>query len=327
MITVEHLTRRFGPLTAVDDLSFELGRGEVVGFLGPNGAGKTTTMRVLTGFLPATSGRVEVAGLDVLRQSLAVRRRIGYLPESVPFYREHRVGELLRFHSRLHGMERRDAGARIAEVLDRVGLSDRRRALFGGLSKGLRQRVGLAMALLPRPQVLILDEPTSGLDPLQRLEVRRLIAELASEHTVLLSSHILPEVEAVCPRVIILNAGRIAADGKPADLVKELGGGSHLRIEARVGEGAEEARRRLGELAGVDEVIDEGPEGGCERFRIPCEDDLREPVGDLAAREGWVLRELSWERPTLEQLCARIALDLGPGRAAAGDRAGEEPGE
>ncbi|HVS17250.1 MAG TPA: ABC transporter ATP-binding protein, partial [Planctomycetota bacterium] len=258
MIHVEHLTRRFGSIAAVDDLTFHIERGEVVGFLGPNGAGKTTVMRILTGYLPASSGRAEIAGLDVLRQSLEVRRRIGYLPEAVPLYREHRVGEMLVFQARLHGLARREWKARIPEVLERVGLADRERSLIGQLSRGQRQRIGLAVALLPEPEVLILDEPTSGLDPLQRLEVRKLLGELAAEHTVLLSSHILPEIEAVAPRVIILDRGRMAADGTPAELVRRLGGGSALRLEAFVGADVEAALRVLRAIPGVGEVRDLG---------------------------------------------------------------------
>jgi len=308
LIHVEHLTRRFGALNAVEDLSFHLERGEVVGFLGPNGAGKTTVMRILTGYLPASSGRAEIAGLDVLRESLAVRRRIGYLPEAVPLYREHRVSEMLVFQARLHGMTRREWKARIPEVLERVGLADRERSLIGQLSRGQRQRIGLAVALLPQPEVLILDEPTSGLDPLQRLEVRRLLSELAREHTVLLSSHILPEIEAVAPRVIILDRGRMAADGTPAELVRKLGGGSAVRLEAAVGGDVEGALRVLRSVRGVTGVRDLGRLGVHQVFELDCEEDLREDVGAIAAFKGWALRELSWRRPTLEELFARIAL-------------------
>ncbi len=312
MIHVEHLTRRFGALTAVEDLTFHLERGEVVGFLGPNGAGKTTTLRILAGSLPATSGRAEVAGLDVLRRSLDVRKRIGYLPESVPLYREHRVEEMLAFQARLHGLARSVWRQRIPEVLARVGIADRSRSLIGHLSRGQRQRVGIAMALLPEPEVLLLDEPTSGLDPLQRIEVRSLLGELAREHTVLLSSHILPEIEAVCPRVIILSRGRMAADGTQEELVRRLGGASHVRLEAAVGSDPAAAARTLAALPGIAEVIDEGPAGELRAFRLRCESDEREAVGRLAQRQGWAVRELSWRRPTLEQIFARIALEIAP---------------
>ena len=311
MISVSHLVRRFGRFTAVDDISFSLEKGEVVGFLGPNGAGKTTTMRMLTGFLPATRGTIEVAGFDVLESSLEVRRRLGYLPESVPLYREHRVEEMLAFQARLHGLSRAEGKRRAGEVLARVGMSDRRRSLIGKLSKGQRQRIGLAVALLPDPEVLILDEPTSGLDPLQRIEVRNLIRELAENRTVLLSSHILPEIEAVCPRLIILHEGRIAADGTSEALVGELGGETYVRVEAVVPDPSE-ATRLFATLPGVQDVRDQGLVGIHRSFEIVSHEDVREDVGALAAVKGWALRELSWHRPTLEQLFARLALDLDP---------------
>ncbi len=319
MITVSHLSRRFGSNLAVDDISFHLDQGEVVGFLGPNGAGKTTTMRMLTGFLPASSGSIAIAGLDVLRDSLAVRGRIGYLPESVPLYREHRVQEMLLFQARLRRIPRLEARRRAGAVLERVGIAERAGSLIGRLSKGQRQRVGLAVALLPDPEVLILDEPTSGLDPLQRIEVRALIRALARERTVLLSSHILPEIEAVCPRVIILHRGRIAADGQQEALVRELGGESFMRVEADPASDAGRARELLAALPGV-QAVDEAPLAGAHRrFDVRGAGDLRPEIGRLAQQRGWALRELSWQRPTLETLFARIALELEPdhGRAAA----------
>lgn len=310
MISVSHLTRTFGTLRALDDISFEVAKGEVVGFLGPNGAGKTTAMRVLTGYLPASAGTVRVAGFDVLRESLEVRRRIGYLPESVPLYREHRVEEMLEFQARLHGIPRKERASRIDEALQQVDLTDRRRDLVGNLSRGLRQRAGLAVALLPRPEVLILDEPTSGLDPMQRLEVRGLIQALRERHTVLLSSHILPEIEAVCPRVIIVHKGRIAADGTPSELVAKLAGASHVRLEAVVGADVAAALRMLRSIAGVRGIVDQGRVGIHHQFDLACDEDLREDVGAIAASRGWALRELSWRRPTLEQIFARIATGM-----------------
>jgi ABC-2 type transport system ATP-binding protein len=309
MIEVARLCRRFGAHIAVDDASFQLEKGEVVGFLGPNGAGKTTTMRVLTGFLPATSADVlKVAGFDVLRQSLDVRRHIGYLPEAVPLYRELRVGEMMRFHGRLHGMDRGELKRRVPEVLDRVGVLDREHQLVGKLSRGLRQRVGLAVALLPDPDVLILDEPTSGLDPLQRVAVRGLIQSLAAEHTILLSSHILAEVESVCPRVIVIAEGRIVADGTQADLVREFGGEGHVRLEAFVGPDIPAAIRLLESIPGATRVDDCGRLGIHHSFEIRGEGDLREDVGALAMTKGWALRELSLAVPSLDQLFARLVL-------------------
>jgi ABC-2 type transport system ATP-binding protein len=321
MIRVSHLTRRFGHAVAVDDVSFRLERGEVVGFLGPNGAGKTTIMRMLTGFLPATSGSIEVAGHDVFRESIEVRRRIGYLPESVPLYREHRVEEMLGFQARLHRIPSRETRARIGAVLERVGMADRRRSLIGTLSKGQRQRIGLAVALLPDPEVLVLDEPTSGLDPLQRIGVRDLVGELAAERTVLLSSHILPEVEAVCPRVIILHRGRIAADGTATELLARHGA-SFVRVEAALADPAA-ALRLLAALPGVERAQDRGPDGAHHRFDLEGGGpELCAEVGRLAQREGWSLCELSRHRPTLEGLFARIALDLGTDAAV--ERAPED---
>jgi ABC-2 type transport system ATP-binding protein len=310
VISVSHLTRRYGALLALDDVSFEIGRGEVVGVLGPNGAGKTTTLRILAGYLPASSGSARVAGFDVLRQSLEVRRRIGYLPESVPLYREHRVLEMLDFQGRLHGLSKAERKQRIPRILERVGLEERSRDLIGGLSRGLRQRVGLAVALLPEPEVLILDEPTSGLDPLQRIEVRTIVRDLAQRHTILLSSHILPEVEAVCPRVIIIHKGRIAADGTGDDLVKKMGRSSHVRLEAVIGPDTEKVLRWLASIPGVNGVTDHGRRGIHHEIDIHSETDVREEVGALAAQRGWALRELSWRRPTLEEVFARIALSL-----------------
>ncbi|MCK6448605.1 MAG: ATP-binding cassette domain-containing protein [Planctomycetes bacterium] len=314
MITVRHLTRKFGAKLAVDDLSFHLERGEVVGFLGPNGAGKTTTMRILAGYLPASSGAAEIDGLDVLRHSLAVRKSIGYLPESVPLYRELRVREMLDFQGRLHGLSRAERRTRVPAALERVGIVDRSESIVGTLSRGQRQRVGLAVALLPDPKVLILDEPTSGLDPLQRLEVRKLLAELANERTVLLSSHILSEVEAIAPRVIILKDGRIAADGRKEDLLKRLGGAAFVRFEAMVGLAANDvaaAVRAIKSLRGVQDVLDRGRLGIHHVFEVRCDEDLREDLGALALQKKWAVRELSWSRPTLEELFARIALELG----------------
>ncbi len=310
MITVRGLTRRFGPVTAIEGLDFELQKGEVVGFLGPNGAGKSTTMRILAGYLPASEGAAVVAGFDVLRQSMEVRKRIGYLPESVPLYSELRVEEMLEFQGRLHGLSRSERRQRIPRVLERAGIADRSRAIIARLSRGQRQRVGFAVALLPDPQVLILDEPTSGLDPLQRLEIRKLLSELAREHTVLLSSHILPEIEAVCPRVIILSHGRIAADGSKDELLQRLGGGSYVRVEAVVGPDVAGALRLLASIRGAGEVRDRGRLGIHHVFDVACVEDLREDIGALAAARKWALRELSWRKPSLEQLFARIALDL-----------------
>jgi ABC-2 type transport system ATP-binding protein len=319
MIRVSHVTRRFGASTAVDDISFAIERGEVVGLLGLNGAGKTTTMRMLTGFLPATRGTLEVGGFDVLEHSLEVRRRIGYLAEAVPLYREQRVEEMLAFQGRLHGLARTEIRRRTGIVLERVGLGDRGRSLVGRLSKGQRQRVGLAVALLPEPEVLILDEPTSGLDPLQRIEVRNLVRELAADRTVLVSSHILPEIEAVCARVIVLHRGRVVADGRQDELVERLGE-AHARVVVAGGPGVATLRAALAGLPRVSRVEQRQAAEAHAAFDVFGAGDLCAAIGAQAARSHWTLVELSWHHPTLEQFFARVALDLAPpeaGRAPA----------
>ncbi len=232
MIHIEHLTRRFHDLIAVDDISLDVGQGEVLGFLGPNGAGKTTTMRILTGFLPASSGRAEIDGIDVASDSLGVRRRIGYLPENVPLPADARVIEYLDFRARLKGISRGRRAASCDRALQLCGLVPMRRRILGQLSRGYRQRVGLADALLADPPVLILDEPTGGLDPGQRQEVLDMVAKMRGERTVLLSSHVLAEVEHVCSRVAIIKDGRIVADGTPEELEASAGRRGEVEIRA-----------------------------------------------------------------------------------------------
>lgn len=326
MIEVAHLTRRYGSATAVDDLSFEVAKGEVVGFLGPNGAGKTTTMRILAGYLPATRAeRLIVANHDVLRDSMAVRRAIGYLPESVPLYPELRVEEMMRFQGRLHRMGRQELRTRISEVLDRVGVLDRRKQLVGTLSRGLKQRVGLAVALLPNPEVLILDEPTSGLDPIQRGQVRKLIGDLSHEHTVLLSSHILAEIESMAPRVVIIHEGQKVADGSQEEIIQRLGAGGtgagvgHVLVEAAAPSDPAAMAELLKSLPGVEAVTVGDRVGIHHTFLVAGEGDLREDVGALAMTQGWALRELTWKRPTLEQIFTRLVIgDLAVDASAEG---------
>src|SRR5262245_22677632 len=223
MIQVENLTKYYGDYAAVQDISFAVPAGQIVGFLGPNGAGKTTTMRILAGFLTATSGKARIAGFDVFWQPLEVRRRIGYMPENCPLYHEMRVTEYLKFRGGIKGLSGRDTRKRMDYVIERCWLTDVRRQIIGTLSKGYRQRIGLADALLASPPVLILDEPTAGLDPAQIISTRQLIRALGREHTILLSTHILPEVEATCDEVIIINRGRVAAAGALGDLARQAG--------------------------------------------------------------------------------------------------------
>ena len=306
MIEVEQLTKRYAGHTAVDDLSFTVARGEVVGFLGPNGAGKTTTMRILSCFLPATSGAARVAGFDVFSQSLEVRRRVGYMPENTPLYGDLRVEEFLTYRAALRGLDAARTRRRLGDVLELCSLRHMSRRIIGHLSKGYRQRVGLADALLHEPELLILDEPTIGLDPGQIREVRELINRLGGKHTVLLSSHILPEVEAACSRVIIINRGRIAASGTPAELVRRSSASDVLRVE--LGADQTEAAAALREIAGVSEVTAAGVVDGWVSFtvRVGAEADPREAIFQLATTRGWKLRELSRRTPSLEEVFVDI---------------------
>ena len=302
MIEVEGLTKRFVDRDAVANVSFFVPEGEVLGFLGPNGAGKTTTMRMITGFLPATSGRVRVAGLDVARDPLGVRARIGYLPENVALYPEMRVEEYLRFRAAVEGVPRGEVKARVDETSERCMVSDVRRQLVGTLSKGYRQRVGLAGALIHRPAVLILDEPTVGLDPRQIVKIRELITELGREHTVILSTHILPEVEQVCRRVLIIDDGKLVADGTPEQLRGGLSGAAELAVQLEAPEA--EARAALAALPGAADVRGEGSG----RFRVAVDgtSDLRREVFKLAVARGWVLLEMAQTVPSLEDVFLRL---------------------
>jgi ABC-2 type transport system ATP-binding protein len=290
--------RYAGRVTALDAVSFEARPGEVLGFLGPNGAGKTTAMRICTGYLAPTSGRVTVCGIDVAADPLAARARIGYLPESVPLYPELRVDEYLAYRAALKSVPRADRKARIDEALDAVALAPERRRIIGQLSKGYRQRVGLADALLHRPEVLILDEPTDGLDPNQRRDTLALIARLGQERTVVLSTHILPEVESVCARVVILDRGRIIAEGRPAELVDA---DRDLTLVARGDREAIVAAARA-----VDGVVEVTAAAG-DAYRVKSTRDVREPLARavLAVAE---LRELRQTALGLERLFSQLTV-------------------
>jgi ABC-2 type transport system ATP-binding protein len=296
MIEVERLSKYFGPVLAVDNVSFAVDRGEVVGFLGPNGAGKSTTMRILTGYLPASSGVAKVAGFDVMDESLEVRRRIGYLPESVPLYGEMRVEEYILFRAKLKGVPRQDRIKRVDYCLDRCRLKEVRRRLLQTLSKGYRQRVGLADAMVGDPQILILDEPTTGLDPLQIRETLALIKELGQQRTVLLSTHILSEVEAVCERVIIIAAGRVGLSKTLAELEEE----STTLVEVQ-GPEAEivKAVRPLEHVIHVD-AKPQGDGWIGLRLETSGENDVREAVGRMVVSRGWRVRRLERKRRRLE---------------------------
>ncbi|MCG6963506.1 MAG: ABC transporter ATP-binding protein [Acidobacteria bacterium] len=302
MIEVEHLSKTYVDTPVVDDISFFVPEGQVLGFLGPNGAGKTTTMRMITAFLPPTAGRVVVAGIDLDTDPVALRRQVGYLPENVPLYPEMRVEEYLRFRADIEGVPRSEIGANSEYVIDRCMLGDVRRQVVGTLSKGYRQRVGLAGALIHRPPVLILDEPTVGLDPNQIIKIRELISELGREHTVILSTHILPEVEQVCERVLIIDRGAIVADGAPDELRNQLVGNPVLRVELRGADGG--ATEPLGTLPGVTGVAHDG--GGRYRVEHESTSDPREAIFRLAVDGGWVLTELAPERASLEDVFVRL---------------------
>lgn len=310
-IVADRLTKSYGGFLAVDHVSFAVPKGTIMGFLGPNGAGKTTTIRMLTCYMPPTSGTATVAGHDVFRESLAVREKIGYLPESTPLYLEMRVQEYLEFKAKLRGMDRAARKRRVAEVAARCWLTDRLKSVIGHLSKGYRQRVGIADALLHNPPVLVLDEPTVGLDPSQIREARRLISELAGDHTVLLSTHILQEVEMVCQRVIIIAQGKIAAQGTPEELKNRAGSG--VRVEVRGP--ADQVKGALNALPGVEgvEVLQGGPV--CRlNVRGKATVELRELIAATVSQRGWALREMRAEGASLEEFFVRIT---DPGSAAA----------
>jgi ABC-2 type transport system ATP-binding protein len=296
MIQVENLTKFFGPVLAVDHISFRVSQGEIVGFLGPNGAGKTTTMRILTSYLPATSGVVRVAGYDVMAESVGVRRSIGYLPESVPLYPEMRVEEYLNYRAKLKGVDRKERQQRIDFCLDRCRIREVRRRLLGTLSKGYRQRVGLADAMVHDPPILILDEPTTGLDPVQIRETLALIKELGDQHTILLSTHILSEVETICEQVIIINAGRLGL----AEKLAELDSDAVIVLEVRGP--ADAITNVLRTTEGVTDVVPEAVGDGLVGFEIRTQDgqDLREAVSQRIAKNGWTIRRLDLRRRKLE---------------------------
>jgi ABC-2 type transport system ATP-binding protein len=305
MIKVENLTKRYAGHTAIRDLSFEVGQGEIMGFLGPNGAGKTTTMRILAGFMPATSGRASIAGFDVFDQSLQARSRLGYMPENVPLYNDMRVTEYLDYRAALKGVPHRRVAERVGDVKELCGLREVERKLIGALSKGYRQRVGLADALVNEPELLILDEPTIGLDPNQIRQVRELIKNLGKQHTILLSTHILPEVEMTCSRVIIIHKGQIEACDTPENLLAQIRQAGGVVVEAKTAndDGVEELKR----ISGVRDVTS-NKEDGWNIFQLRVESglDVREEIFKLAADRHWTLRELSQRRATLEDVFVEI---------------------
>lgn len=306
MIEVRNLTKRYGRHAAVSDISFKVGTGRIVGFLGPNGAGKTTTLRMLTGYLPPTSGSAEVAGYDIFRQSLKARRKIGYMPENVPLYDEMRVREYLRYRAQLKGLKGKDARQHIGEAMDLCGLTDVRRKMIKTLSKGFRQRVGLADALIHKPDLLILDEPTNGLDPNQIRSIRNLIKRLGETHTIMVSTHILSEVEMTCDEVIIIDEGKIKATGSPSELVNEMRAAGKIIVELQAD--AETAAGALSRLEHVKKIIQEESDDDWSRFSILVDSgtDTRERIANLAAQYGWPIRTLHRHTATLEDVFVEL---------------------
>lgn len=308
MIQVRQLTKRYGAIVAVDAISFDVEEGTIMGFLGPNGAGKSTTIRILTCYQPASGGSASIAGYDVFTQSMDVRRCIGYLPESAPLYPEMRVREYLNFRGKLHGLEADARQAAIKRVAERCWLGEFIDRPIGQLSKGMRQRVGLADALLHDPKVLILDEPTVGLDPTQIRETRKLIKELGQRHTILFSSHTLTEVEQVCSHVIIIASGRIVAKGSPSSLRERVSAESRLIVE--VSGPADEVRNGVNALKGV-KGVDLAAERGWNRLAIESTNgqDIREEVFKLTREKGWTLREMRREVASLEDFFVKITAE------------------
>jgi ABC-2 type transport system ATP-binding protein len=306
MIQVSNLTKRYAGRTAVDDISFTVERGEIVGLLGPNGAGKSTTMRVLSGFMPATTGTVKVAGFDVFHDADEARRRIGYMPENNPLYQEMRVREYLKFRARLKGLGWMQSRERVSTVMEQCGLTDVGRRIIGQLSKGYKQRVGLADALVHDPELIILDEPTIGLDPQQIRSVRALIKSLGGKHTVLISTHILPEVEMMCGRVLIMFGGRVLASDTPENLQRRMAGGSQIIAEISAPlEALRAAWENLPEVEAFDIAAVEGEFFRC-ALTPRAGHDLRAIVFALARQNGWALRELTRSRHTLEDIYMQV---------------------
>jgi ABC-2 type transport system ATP-binding protein len=309
MITVENLSKSYGGRLAVDDISFGVRQGEILGFLGPNGAGKTTTMRMLTGFIPPSGGRTVVGGFDLAREGRAARRIIGYQPENPPLYGEMTVSEYLGFAARIKGVEPRSVSARVARVIERCGLGDVGGRLLRNLSKGFRQRASIAQALVHDPEVLIFDEPTIGLDPLQIIEIRNLIKGLAGDHTVILSSHILPEVTMTCQRVVIINQGRLVAEDTYEGLQSRVQQARRLFVRLARGE-AGEVHSAFGGLEGVIRVsADTDTEGPVHRVEYSLDVDIREDLAHLAVERGWGLQELHREDLSLEEVFLQLTTE------------------
>ena len=309
MIEVQHLTKRYGPVTAVDDISFTVERGEILGFLGPNGAGKTTTMRVLTGYMPPTEGKAFVAGYDVMEQPIEAKRRIGYLPETPPLYPELTVREYLSFVAKIKGVPRGERKARVEEMMRKTHVDDVANRHCGKLSKGYRQRVGLAQALMHNPDVLILDEPTAGLDPKQIIETRQLIRGLAGDHTIILSTHILPEVSQTCQRVVIINRGKVVAVDTPDNLTSRLRGSETLYLQ--VDAAGADAAAVLERVPGVTRVVVTDTRQQMVGYEVDSESgrDVRRELASAIVGRGWGLLEMRPMRMSLEEIFLHVTTE------------------
>jgi len=328
MITVRELTKRYARNTAVDHISFEVGKGQIVGFLGPNGAGKTTTMRVLTCFLPPTSGGATVAGFDVLEAPLEVKRRIGYLPEAPPLYPEMRTAEYLAFVGKIKGLRGAELAKRTNYVLERCAVAEVKDKVLGKLSRGYRQRVALAQAIIHNPEVLVLDEPTAGLDPKQINETRDLIKSLAGDHTVILSTHILPEVEQTCEQVIIINKGKLVATDSVERLQNRARGAGSVLVEVAGRDGALDAaavQRRLEQVSGVSKVFVRETRGNRSVFEVESQRDraIRGDVARAIVESGWDLNELRTAAVSLEEVFLQLTSSDAAEAAAANPGARE----
>ncbi len=306
MFNVRGLTKTYGETVAVNDISFEVQKGEILGFLGPNGAGKTTTMKILTCFMPPTAGKVSIDGLDVTEKSLEIRQKIGYLPEQNPLYYDMDVVDYLRFVAELRGIPKEQLVSRMKRIIAVCGLKEVIGRRIGELSKGYRQRVGLAQAMIHDPQILILDEPTSGLDPNQIVEIRNLIRELGKEKTVILSTHILSEVQATCNRAIIVDHGKIVADDALENLQAAFHGMEKINLEIKAPQNG--CAEKLRAIEYVKQVNEKGTENEIQRFVVEIEKgkDLREQIYDLSVKEGWKLLELYREQTSLEDVFRQL---------------------
>ena len=312
MIEVQHLTKRYGRVTAVEDVSFRVERGEILGFLGPNGAGKTTTMRILTGYMPATEGKAIVAGFDVFDQPLEAKRRTGYLPETPPLYPDMSVIEYLQFVAKIKGVPSGERRERINYVMKRTRIDDMANRLCAKLSKGYKQRVGLAQALIHNPDVLILDEPTAGLDPKQIIETRELIKELAGDHTIILSTHILPEVAQTCQRVVIIAKGHVVAIDTPDNLTARLRGSETMYVQ--VDAAGADAAPALSHVPGVTRVAEADRKEGMVAFEVDSEQgrDIRRELARVVVSSGWGLLEMRPLRMSLEDVFLSLTTDETP---------------